>query len=117
MTTANDASDIRQGILDAECIVGAATYHHPDTVEMAKLAIKLHRALSAPPPAVAPQGWQPIETAPKNNTDVLVSYHGLVRIAFWDTARGGQWSLWPGREKVQPTKWMLLPTAPEKSNG
>lgn len=38
---------MRQGIIDAECIVGASVHHHADTVEMAQLAIDLNRQLRA----------------------------------------------------------------------
>lgn len=60
-------------------------------------------------------GWQPIETAPKDGYDILVSRSYLgepVRLAFWDEARGGQWSIWPGRECIDPTHWMPLPSPP-----
>jgi hypothetical protein len=59
--------------------------------------------------------WQPIETAPKENRDVLVCEDGIgkpVRVAFWDKARGGVWSMWPGRERIYPTHWMPLPAPP-----
>lgn len=56
--------------------------------------------------------WQPIETAPKDGKDLLLS-DGVVRIAFWDTARGGLWSKWPGREECKyPNHWMPLPKPP-----
>ena len=71
-------------------------------------------ALSAQPVAGAVALWMPIETAPKDGKDVLVyTDNGLVRLAFFDTARGGVWSSWPGRNEYQPTHWMRLPTAPQ----
>jgi hypothetical protein len=65
--------------------------------------------------AAAQQGWQPIETAPRNSKDVLVfTETGLVRLAFFDTARGGIWSSWPGRNEYKPTHWQPLPSPPTK---
>jgi hypothetical protein len=55
------------------------------------------------------QTWRPIEEAPKDGTEILASYAGIVRIVFWDTARGGIWSIWPGRERASPSRWMPLP--------
>jgi hypothetical protein len=57
--------------------------------------------------------WQPIETAPKDGYDILAVEGPFVRIVFWDTARGGLWSKWPGREPMHPTHWMPLPALPE----
>jgi hypothetical protein len=57
--------------------------------------------------------WQPIETAPKDGKDVLLTVDGLVRLGFWDVPRGGVWSLWPGRDRFNPTHWMSLPAPPE----
>lgn len=57
--------------------------------------------------------WQPIETAPKDGTEVLVCTEmNLVRVAFFDRARGGIWSSWPGRNMYVPSHWMKLPTTP-----
>ena len=59
--------------------------------------------------------WQPIETAPKDGTNVLIwPMHGYrVGLAFFDTARGGVWSEWPGRVGgFVPTHWMPLPEPP-----
>jgi uncharacterized protein DUF551 len=58
--------------------------------------------------------WQPIETAPKDGRDLLLANIGIVRLAFWDEARGGQWSIWPGRDQFfKPTHWMPLPEPPK----
>jgi hypothetical protein len=57
--------------------------------------------------------WQPIETAPKDGTIILVAddVHGSVGLAEWDM---GRWyipetdsNLW-----VSPTHWQPLPAAP-----
>lgn len=57
--------------------------------------------------------WQPIDTAPKDGSDVLL-YADFCYTAFWDgsfrgwvdNARG---SLWP----IPATHWMPLPEAPK----
>jgi hypothetical protein len=59
--------------------------------------------------------WQPIETAPKDGTDILV-FCKIRRVlrGFWDEARGGQWSEWPGRQAIEfPTHWQPLPEPPK----
>ena len=57
--------------------------------------------------------WMPIESAPKNGRDMLAFDGSLVRLAFWDDARGGVWSKWPGRESIDATHWMPLPAPPK----
>src|SRR5688572_22934538 len=101
-----------------------------DAAELVKLADELehyaHRAMPHYPNdicsrarramlAIAAQqdgAWQSIETAPKDGSEVLVSDCGLVRVGFWDQARGGVWSKWPGRENIKPTHWQPLPAPP-----
>jgi hypothetical protein len=56
--------------------------------------------------------WLPIDTAPKPDRDIISYENGKVRIAFWDTARGGLWSSWPGREPIRPTHWLPTPNKP-----
>ena len=57
--------------------------------------------------------WQTIDSAPKSGLEFIAYCHGLIRIVFWDKARGGCWSKWPGRAEVLPTHWMPLPKPPE----
>ncbi len=58
--------------------------------------------------------WQPIETAPKDGSDVLLSspnWHGDVVVGCWS------FEGWRDREdsdKLEPTHWMPLPAAPAK---
>ena len=70
--------------------------------------------LNAPP--VSPE-WQPIETAPKDGTDVLVVADGVVSEAeYWGDDRG--WWLANTAptdyidSQVWPTHWMPLPPPP-----
>lgn len=61
---------------------------------------------------VAPR-WQPIDTAVKDGTRILiVNDKGLVVVARWQSG----WDTWhsvPGAYAVKPTHWMPLPSAPE----
>lgn len=73
-------------------------------------------ALAASAPSREVPGWMPIETAPKDGKDLLVfTTDQLVRLAFFDRAREGVWSCWPGRERIYPTHWIPLPAAPSPS--
>lgn len=60
-------------------------------------------------------GWRPIEEAPKDGREFLIaqSQGRPVRVGFWDSARGGVWSIWPGREAaIEPTHFMTLSLPP-----
>lgn len=60
--------------------------------------------------------WQPIETAPKDGTRVLVwrkheaGYSQASRLGV-DYYKNGSW--WGSRRLMPPTHWMPLPQAPE----
>jgi hypothetical protein len=63
--------------------------------------------------------WQPIETAPKDGTTLLVfdRNDGPV-VAEWERHFGGMWTvsayaLDTSRVSCDPTHWMYLPIAPE----
>lgn len=65
-------------------------------------------------PAV-PQGWKPIESAPKDGSEILLmSQKGRVANGCWMTAnnRCGAW-LW-AYIKQEPTHWMPLPQLPKE---
>ncbi len=59
--------------------------------------------------------WQPIETAPKDGTQILVFGHGRFAVAEF---RSGEWRDmgdigWGGfYSEVLPTHWMPLPAPP-----
>ena len=67
--------------------------------------------------------WQPIETAPKDGTPVIVGIAGLknsVGEAYWwqrEDGRGG-WQTWDGKNHTRtvyttlPTHWMPFPSEP-----
>lgn len=60
--------------------------------------------------------WQPIETAPKDGTRVLLVRDNQQVVAFYDM---GDWVIMPSREGnvgwlfTNPTHWMPLPALPE----
>ena len=61
--------------------------------------------------------WQPIETAPKDGTDVLVyELQRTMCVAYWDDFinRDGKIAGWRDCQcyPVEPTHWMLLPSPP-----
>jgi hypothetical protein len=57
--------------------------------------------------------WQPIETAPKDGTEVLITGKFPNGVWFteisWFNRHKGQW---PGRSLDPPTHWMPLPAPP-----
>lgn len=58
--------------------------------------------------------WQPIETAPRDGTRILVFYPVLDGHIFTAGFEFGTWQsgIWDGRRE-QPTHWMPLPEPPE----
>lgn len=76
--------------------------------------------------AILTETWQPIETAPKDGTRVLISCDHGEFIAYWsDNAslerchRGPAWQIfdcedcWYSWAVEEPTHWMPLPKSPE----
>lgn len=67
----------------------------------------------------ASEGWQPIETAPKDGREILIAIGGVVRTAWWGDAeycrsaktynRG--WTNGPSHG-FRPSHWQPLPSAP-----
>lgn len=58
-----------------------------------------------------PPAWQPIETAPKDGTLVLLFEDGVQYIAHWAETAGGQFFN-DAEYQHNPTHWMPLPTPP-----
>lgn len=65
------------------------------------------------------QVWQPIETAPKDGTSILVAAPGgVVTEASWSSRDNGWFDAYGLREdpwegnKLHPTHWMPLPEPP-----
>lgn len=59
--------------------------------------------------------WRPIETAPKDETRVLLARAGIpsMHTAFW---RGGVWMCGGHQYFNNPTHWMPLPEPPAALN-
>ena len=59
--------------------------------------------------------WRPIETAPKDGTDILLGFEPAIGWQRIGKAWGGQWvSAWNHHPiHDQPTHWMPLPEPPE----
>lgn len=80
---------------------------------------------TAPQPAMS---WQPIETAPKDGTDILIYSKGNMAVVWWAREWDGEeipeseqaWYVWDGKDALygarrdlqNPTHWMPLPPAP-----
>jgi hypothetical protein len=52
-------------------------------------------------------GWLPIETAPRDGTEILAWDGEVTDVIWWD---GLAWD--DGRRTVHPTNWMPLPEPP-----
>lgn len=61
------------------------------------------------------QGWQPIETAPKDGTEILVYAPGFCQTALWEsyTFSEGWVNDSSGNWLNDPTHWMPLPEPPK----
>lgn len=63
--------------------------------------------------------WQPIETAPKDGTKILLGcpasrgYSGVVEKCYWHKWDNGKGKWWDWVTPDKPTHWMPLPTPPE----
>lgn len=62
--------------------------------------------------------WQPIDTAPRDETDILVAtVHGQYVVCWFSDSDGGEWYVQSGGGDCQPfyehpTHWMPLPENP-----
>lgn len=91
---------------------------NPDSLPMMVLHEVKQALQSLPAIEQAMQGWQPIETAPKDKTMVAllhVGANGYRRYGVgWHMPLTG-WQGWPhepGEDYAAPTHWMPLPTPP-----
>lgn len=57
--------------------------------------------------------WQPIDSAPRDGTEILAFAHGFRQIISWDVS-WDHWSDLEGRV-VRPTVWHPLPDFPTSS--
>ena len=60
--------------------------------------------------------WEPIDTAPKDMSQVLGYLDGHVFVMWWFTYASGRacWETVDGESEVDPTHWMPLPNPPTK---
>lgn len=95
--------------------------HHSDTYTFNRATLlQFAAALAAP---AAPAGWQPIETAPKDGTQIALATHKTAHAGRWQQRMyGDNW--WMSGDYVAafstinpPTHWMPLPAAPGAPQG
>lgn len=94
-----------------------------DLVDVARVAATALRASS-----VSPQGWQSIESAPKDGTRILLLDGNIVRIGYWCSPAGFElfeqrdgWQIFECEDGCyslaldadEATHWMPLPSAPK----
>ena len=64
--------------------------------------------------------WQPIETAPRNATEILVilANHDVhvVYGHYYDLRQKFEWAQFDGVNDYNPTHWMPLPKPPESKH-
>lgn len=76
---------------------------------------------ASPPPPVQgrEEGWQPIETAPRDGTDFLVAcqYQRRRHQMVGGFMKDGKFRSWPGRHVYEPIAWQPLPNPPQQSTG
>lgn len=129
----NKWSDRDQTAIDTYDGSGTEDFDDPDyqhasailpLVGIAKAALAPANPNSTP----EPNGWRPIETAPKDGTRLLLFYSGnlhnptksqFIDVGFYsqwaDDAWDGWWELETGGNRIFPTHWMSLPLAPASS--
>jgi hypothetical protein len=61
--------------------------------------------------------WQPIATAPKDGTDILIFRGGSMHVVFFDDEKQSPWA-WCTADGISyhlnyPTHWRALPAPPE----
>lgn len=68
---------------------------------------------AAPEPPVTPQGWQPIETAPRDGEPVLIiTSRGRMMVITPKVLANSMETTTPNHLRLQPTHWMPLPEPP-----
>jgi hypothetical protein len=68
--------------------------------------------------------WQPIETAPKDGSYIMILFDGEHRVVSWvEPIKGARIWHWAERDQIEPsfnpalvTHWMPLPEPPQSSD-
>ena len=114
--------------------IGLAPLHEGDVIARTTKPTKWNpkwwrfEPLYTTPPQLKPlTGWQPIETAPRDGTEILMTNGVNVSSGQWFSEYGGTydqegapngdgcddgWSDWSGGMQPDPTHWMPLPSPP-----
>ncbi len=63
--------------------------------------------------------WQPIKTAPKDGTAILLAYKELCGSGYWwqNSSKTREHWVWDGWPRMAPTHWMPLPKPPNVKSG
>ncbi len=61
-----------------------------------------------------PSPWRPIETAPKDGSEMILSFGEHMTVGKWEQDFGGNWIESDSRDVIEPkpTHWMPLPEKP-----
>jgi hypothetical protein len=75
------------------------------------------RRMRAALEAAEAAAWQPIATAPRDGTAILLWVEGMMHVAYWARAHGhGDWAWWTFADYVShqelATRWRQLPAGP-----
>ena len=108
----------RYDIGDATCLCVDCDRHR---AEMREGAAEIDRLTAEIERLRAASQWQPIETAPKDGTKVLVwrpyedkDHEAHCGVDRWSDVSG---SWWNSRRYQQPTQWQPLPSPPTQEGG
>lgn len=63
--------------------------------------------------------WQPMESAPKDGSDILVCSDDKAIVCAWWSDDFGEWRTYGvgGNQWIEPTHWMPLPDPPRHDKG
>ncbi len=104
------SSRLREAAIEAGVTAGGNTGCHCNiTIHEAFMAADLINKLAAE------RDWQPIATAPKDETQILIWWEGdeFMNIGYWEDGKHGGWHSTEGERFESPTHWQPLPAPPE----
>lgn len=109
MTTTQDTTAVMRQALEALERIANPAGDWPMAV-----AQRRNAAISALRTALAANGWQPIETAPKDGRELILL---LTTSRFPQVACSNTWWTAGFSAECKPTHWMPIPAAPVQTNG